>query len=323
MNINNLSNETNSIKDSTIEINTPIVTIEICLSIFVVVLNLLNIVLISIRTSKQTTYSNIIFLLNSIADFIVGFISIPGDVIITYTNWNWTNNIIVCVIYKTFDYANGNFSLMLLLVITIHRLLQLRDPFKEKEEMNRWRWLLIFILFVLNYVIWFLIWYVYFSKEENANVCYPKTFEIYFYAFNCVTSIGPFILIILMNVFIIREFIIKKSKKLVRHNKKEDNAIYCILAITANLILCWGSFIIIWPIAKVCYYCVPDNLYTLSYLLNYLFASTNPIIILVFNQNYRSILFRKLNINGIRNKSCRNTSTMKSAKTEISHSSKL
>ena len=159
----------NSTKDSTIEIDTPIVTIEIGFSIFVVVLNLLNIVLISIRTTKQRTYSNIIFLLNSIADFIVGFISIPGDVIISYTNWNWTNSIIVCVIYKTFDYANGNFSLMLLLVITIHRLLQLKDPFKEKEVMNRQRWILLFMLVLLNYGVWFIIWYAYFNKEENKD----------------------------------------------------------------------------------------------------------------------------------------------------------
>ena len=145
---------------------------------------------------------------------------IPGDVIISYTNWNWTNNIIVCVIYKTFDYANSNFSLMLLLLITIHRLLQLKDPYKQKEEMNRLRWILIFMLFLLNYAVWFIIWYVYFNKKENTDVCYFKSFDMFIYVLNCVVSIGGFVLIILMNILIIREFIIKKSKKLVRHNKK-------------------------------------------------------------------------------------------------------
>ena len=217
---NNVTNETNSTQDSIIGIEMDVLAIEISLSIIIVVLNLLNVVLISIRTSKQRTYSNIIFLLNTIADFIVGFISIPGDVIISYTNWNWTNNIIVCVIYKTFDYANSNFSLMLLLLITIHRLLQLKDPYKQNEEMNRLRWILIFMLFLLNYAVWFIIWYVYFNKKENTDVCYFKSFDMFIYVLNCVVSIGGFVLIILMNILIIREFIIKKSKKLVRHNKK-------------------------------------------------------------------------------------------------------
>ena len=318
----NLSNNTNSTHNS-IEIDTTIFIIEISLSIITVALNLLNIALISISTSKEKTFSNIIFLLNTITDFVVGLISVPGYAFQTFTQGNRKFNSMVCVIYKTFDYANSNFSLMLLLVITIHRWLQLKDPFKQKEEMNRWRWLLIFIILVFNYIIWFVIWYFYFEKGENANFCYPKFFQIYFFAFNCVSTIGTFILIIIMNAFIIREFIIKKSKKLVRHNKKEDNAIYCILAITANLIICWGLYIILWSIVKICEYCVPNNLYTMSYLLNFSFAATNPIILLVFNKNYRSILFSKFTVNFIRNKSNQTTSTIKSAKTENSHSSKL
>ena len=314
MNIDNQTNETNSTEDPTIEINTVVIGIEICLSIMTIILNLLNIVLISMSLSGKRTYSNIIFLLNTITDLIVGLISIPGDIVLGYMDWSWTYGAIVCVFYKTFDFANSNFSLMLLLVITIHRFLQLKDPFKQKEQMNRRRWLLIFMLFILNYGVWFAIWYIYFNKEENANVCYLKTFEIYFFAFNCVSTIGTFILIIIMNGLMIREFIIKKSKKMVRQNKKEDNAIYCILAITANLIMSWGLFLFLWPVVKICEYCVPDALYAFSFLLNYSFGVTNPIILLVFNQNYRSILFRKLNIYSARKQAKQTTSTMKSAK---------
>ena len=182
---------------------------------------------------------------------------------------------------------------MLLLVITIHRFLQLKEPFKQKEEMNRRRWLFILMLLILNYGVWFAIWYIYFNKDENKDICYLKTFEIHFFAFNCVSTIGTFILILIMNGLMIREFIIKKSKKMVRQNKKEDNAIYCILAITANLIITWGLFIILWPIVKICEYCVPNTLYTLSFLLNYGFSAVNPILLLVFNHNYRADLTRK------------------------------
>ena len=162
----NSTNKTNSTQYPIAVINKTVVSLEICLSIITVVLNLLNIVLVSISTNKQKTYSNIIFLLNTITDFIVWFITIPGDVFLTFTNWSWTYGIILCVVYKTIDYANTNFSLMLLLLITMHRFLQLKDPFKQKEEMNRWRWTLICMLFVFNYGVWFVIWCVYFYKEE-------------------------------------------------------------------------------------------------------------------------------------------------------------
>ena len=47
----------------------------------------------------------------------------------------------------------------------------------------------------------------------------------------------------------------------------------------------------------------------ISYLLNYSFAAINPIILLVFNQNYRAVLLRKLNINVTGNKSIQKTVT--------------
>jgi hypothetical protein len=279
MSIDNFTNEFNSTEDSIFVIDTAVIIIEICLSIITVILNLLNIVLISICINQKKTYSNIIFLLNSIADFIVGLISLPGDVVLAYTDGDWRYSIIICVFYKTFDFANSNFSLMLLLVITIHRLLQLKDPFKQKEEMNRWRWVLIFMLLAFNYGVWLAFWYIYFHKKENENVCYMKTFEIYIYVYNCLITIGTFILIILMNILIIREFIIKKSKNLGNKSKREDNAIYCIIAITVNLILCWSFLIFTWPIIRICTECVPDKLYTISFLLNYSFL---VIISLVF-----------------------------------------
>ena len=291
MNIVNLTNESNSTNNAINEIDLAFIIIQIFLSVITVILNLLCIVLISITLIQKKTYSNIIFLLISITDFIVGMISVPGSIFLTFTHGGWTFSMILCVIYKTFDFANGNISLMLLLVITVHRFLQLKDPFKQKEKMNRWRWMLILLLFISNYGICLVIWYIYHiytGKEEN--ICIQDIFNIYIYVYNCVVSIGTFILIIIMNALMLREFIIKKSKTLVRHFKKEDNAIFCILAITANLVVTWGLFIIIWPIKTICTGCVWNNLFIFSYLLNYAFAAVNPIILLVFNKNYRDIL---------------------------------
>ena len=306
MNIGNLTNETNSTEGSISDIDITVFVIEICLSFVATSLNLLNMLLISKTITKKKTFSNIIFLLISITDLIVGCISIPGDVVFTYID---SFPYVSCVFYTTFDYANGNFSLMLLLVITMHRWLQLKDPFKQKEEMNRCRWLLIVMLLVFNYGVWLAIWCIYFYNEENGKFCYFKNFDIYIYAYNCSVTIGTFILIILMNILIIREFIIKKSKHLTRKSKKEDNGIYCILTITANLIINWGFFTVTWSIIKICQNCISRNLFMISYLLNYSFAAINPIILLVFNQNYRAVLLRKLNINVTGNKSIQKTVT--------------
>jgi hypothetical protein len=306
MNISNLTNEANSTEGSISEIDITVLIIEICLSVLAFALNLLTIFLIARTITKKKTYSSVIFLLITITDLIVGCISIPGDAVLTYIgSWPY----LICVFYKTFDYANGNFSLMLLLVITLHRWLQLKDPFRQKEKMNRYRWFLIVMLLVFNYGVWLALWSIYFYNEENGKFCYFKSFDIYIYAYNCGVTISTFILIILMNILIIREFIIKKSKHLASKSKKEDNAIYCILAITANLIVNWGLFIFTWSIIIICDNCVPYDLYKISYLLNYSFATINPIILLVFNQNYRTVLLRKLNINVTENKFIQKTVT--------------
>ena len=106
----------------------------------------------------------------------------------------------------------------------------------------------------------------------------------------------------------------EKSEKLVRKSKREANAIYCILAITSNLIICWLLVILTWPIYKTCKNCLPYLFYTFAYLLNFSFAATNPILLLVFNQNYRSILFRKFKMNGTTEQSKQNKSYKKPTK---------
>ena len=301
MNIENLTNGSNSTKTSSTNINTFVVAIQISLSIIIVFFNLILIVLLSLCLAKRRTFSNIIFLLITICDLIAGLIVIPGDVVLTYTNYYWTNGAIICVFYKTIDYASSNLSLMLILTITIHRYLQLMKPLKQTEEMNRWRWLVILLLFVFNYVTWFTIWYFYLNEEKNKNICYLRSSDIFISVLNSVSGSSSFCLIILINVLIIRAFRQKKTKA--KHlssgknkkkiTRKDDVAIYRVIGMSVNIIVCWGFYIIVWSTYKICRKCVPSVLNTFSFLMYCAIAAINPLILFFFNRNYRQILFRK------------------------------
>ena len=302
MNIENLTNRSiNSTKSSTTKIDTLVVDLEISLSILKGFLNIILIVLLSLCLAKRKTFSNIIFLLITICDLTVGLIIIPGDVVLTYTNYYWTNGRIICVFYKMIDFANCNLSLMLILTITIHRYLQLMKPLKQTEEMNRWRWLVILLLFVFNYVTWFTIWYVYLNEEKNKNICYLRSSDIFISVLNFVTAGSPFCLIILINVLIIRAFGQKKTKakhlssgkNKKKFTRKDDVAIYRVIAMSVNIMVCWGLYITIWSTYKICRKCVPGVLNTFSFLMYCAIAAINPLIIFFFNRNYRQILFKK------------------------------
>jgi hypothetical protein len=104
----------------------------------------------------------------------------------------------------------------------------------------------------------------------------------------------PFVLILIMNVLMVRLFVKKKKSKALgeRRNKKEDNAIYCVLAITANLIFCWLPYNILYLVRKnnADYF---DGPFFVIYICVYLFSGLNPIILLHFNTNYRTVLVEK------------------------------
>ena len=263
------------------------------LSAHTTLLNLTNVVIILFYV-KAKTFSNAIFLVLSITDFFVGLISIPGEIVLEFYE-NWPLGKALCIFYKVFDYSSSNLSLFLLLIITAHRYLQLNDPFKHKEEMNRFRWVLIGSAWLSSYIIWFLIWYFYFLNDDIVLECYFNELNIVLYVIQCSIMIIPYIIILILNVFMIRSFYIrrKKSLELKRNFKKEQKAIYCVLSITLNLIFCWSIFLITWPIQKICINCVPEVLYKIGYVNSYLFSGLNPIILLYFNSNYRAVLIKK------------------------------
>ena len=238
---------------NTTKINLSVIIIEACLSFEIIILNLLTALIIAIWI-KAKTYSNIIFLLISLVDLMVGLVSIPGDILLKL-NYHWLFNSSLCVFYKTFDNASSTLSLFMLLMITMHRYLQLKNPYIQKEEMNRWRWLWIGLICVFVYASWALIWKVYFDSDDTkSSTCYFDNHSLFIYIYYGLILVLPFFLIILVNILLIRLFVIKKKRTSLgesKNKKKEDNAIYCVLSITANLIFCWSIYFIIWIIKKI------------------------------------------------------------------------
>lgn len=264
------------------------------ISIQTIVLNSLNTVII-LFLIKNKTFSNVLFLLMSINDFLNGAISVPGEILsIVYEKWPLGKPL--CLFFKTIDYSSSSLSLVLLLVITTHRYIQLKDPFKRKEAMNRRRWLFFGLVWVMCYLMWFIIWYIYFIDELNIAKCQPETFNIYFFIVRSLEMILPFLVILVMNVLLIRSFVlIKRTRRGSKPNfKKQNKAIYCVVSITINVIVCWTMFLTLWPINKLCDECVPAYVNVISDLCNYLFSALNPIILLHYNSNYRNKLKQKL-----------------------------
>ena len=274
--------------------NMAVLVVDTFLAIEIVALNSIVTIIILFYMNKQQ-FSNIIFLLISLVDLTVGLVSLPGNIILAYNQY-WNFGQFLCIAYKSIDYTSSILSLFLLLMITIHRFLQLKYPFKRKEEMNRWRWTIVSIVCVLNYLNLIIICKVYFDNEDDKYTCHFKTFKLYLFLYFYLSMAIPLVLILVVNALMIRLFIKKKKSKTLgeRKNKKEDNAIYCVLTITANLIFCWLPYNILYLVRKNNADYLEDVLFLFTYACVYLFSGLNPIILLYFNTNYRTVLFEKL-----------------------------
>ena len=287
-----VSNNTNT---NTNTYNLAVLVIDTFLAIEIVALNSIVTIIILFYMNKQKL-SNIIFLLISLVDLSVGLFCLPGNIVLNYNKY-WKFGQFLCIAYKSTDYATSILSLFLLLMITIHRFLQLKNPFKHREEMNRYRWIIVGVVCVLSYLNMIIICKVYFDNEEDKFTCHFKTFKLYVFLYILLSMTIPFVLILLMNALMIWLFIKKKkSNKTLgeRRNKKEENAIYCVLSITANLIFCWLPYNILYLIRKNNSDYLEDALFLFTYACVYLFSGLNPIILLYFNTNYRTVLFEKL-----------------------------
>jgi hypothetical protein len=73
---------------------------------------------------------------------------------------------------------------------------------------------------------------------------------------------------------------------------KEKKAFLCILVVTVTLILCWCIFFTTWPMLAYCDTCVNLLLYEIGYWTAYFHSTLNPIILLVFHQNFRHQFLR-------------------------------
>jgi histamine receptor H3 len=119
---------------------------------------------------KNNTFSNLMFVSTSIADFLIGLISIPFQI---YTNHYkvWKLNHIVCHIWFVNDYSSGSISIYSLLYLSIHRFFQLKTPLKSTEKVNRKRKIGIIMIWLLNYLFW-TIGVSLRTFSDELNTCY-------------------------------------------------------------------------------------------------------------------------------------------------------
>ena len=75
----------------------------------------------------------------------------------------------------------------------------------------------------------------------------------------------------------------------IKKNQKETRACLCVSFVSINLIFSYAIFSVIWPLSANCDGCVQNQINAIVYWLSYFFPCIDPLIVLIFNQNFKKI----------------------------------
>lgn len=174
--------------------------LKVILSLVTAGLNLLIIVVI-VFIIKIKNYSNLIFLSMSIADFMVGSISIPFYTIYTTFGNYWPLGYYVCIYWLVNDYTVTTVSLQSLLIISTHRFFLIKFPHKSNEKITNFRIAKIVSSWFVSCVFWgtsiILVSKNYFFQAEYCSIQDPFVFVL---SIDIFGTIIPILFVILFNI---------------------------------------------------------------------------------------------------------------------------
>lgn len=324
LNVSNYSenNSNNGINSTNHDISVLAITIlpfKILIIILTVFLNLI-IILSSTIIKKEKTFSTYIFLSITISDLLVGCFSMSFMTIFTYFAY-WPLGYIMCAFWIIVDYSTSTVNLISIFILTFQRYLLIKYPLTVTDKINNIKIFLIFIPWLLGFFYWIIsvLIITYNDSFDYINCYFTYTF-LFVVTSDIIAFFLPIILISIFSVLTIYELYVNKKKKnkstiTISSSKvpanlkipeskqkfileKEEKAILCIIILTLNIILLWIIFLISWPLYAFCSYCVDAIVMEIGYWLAYFASTTNPIIIIIFNQSLRKniiklILFHK------------------------------
>jgi hypothetical protein len=213
--------------------------VKVLLAVFNITFNGVVIVIVLFFIKKKT-FSNYLFMSNAVADFIIGILSIPFMTIFTtFTYWPLGHHL--CIFWIINDFSVGSLSIYSLLLIAIHRYLQLMKPHKAKnnEGMNKKRYFIIASLWFSCYSFWLLSVIPITSSDKStfkAEQCYFTYTFVYVLSANLVGYFLP-----IMAVFVVNSLIFFKIRQKVNNRKtsrpnltlKFKQNVYCVDSIAA------------------------------------------------------------------------------------------
>lgn len=151
--INNThSNNSNIISNNqTEEKNLVILSVKILFIFLTFILNGLVIFCFAYLI-KEKTFSNVLFLLIAISDFLTAFGMIMENIRDNYDVWPLDK--VSCYISMLIQYALPDTTVYLLLTLSLHRLLQIKRPLQTTEAMNFAKKILISLPWLFSFIIW-------------------------------------------------------------------------------------------------------------------------------------------------------------------------
>jgi hypothetical protein len=287
-----------------------IFSISIC-----ILTNLLNILLIIIilKLTNKSTYSNILFLSTVIAYSMVGAFSMPFTIKQFYDEEWPGSNLSLCKYWMITDYSSFLASTLSVLILAIHRYRQLTKPVSRlNENLTITRSILIFSAWLVSYLFWGLMLIPISDQDIIVYTDYFKIATPYVIIETIMLNL-PFMLVLIVNIMIVVELkkrigktanIILKSNvssssdRIIskRQHGKSLKAFVCLSSITLALVVCNGAFSFAFFMRVICDDCISEFLWSLIVWINYLNSPINAALLLTFNENFKNELNKFINL---------------------------
>nr|QVK45746.1 G protein-coupled receptor [Proales similis] len=153
----------------------------------------------SLVRGKKWQFTNSIFLSIALSDFSVGILTMTSQKILdTLEKWPFDER--SCLISIYMQYAIPDTTILALLVLTVHRFLQIRSPFRLQERMSFANWIKLLAPWLLCASFWLvsICWMVHNSQVsyDECNIhptfCFKQTKVLVF-------GLIPIVIIIFLN----------------------------------------------------------------------------------------------------------------------------
>lgn len=287
-----------------------LIPIKVTLALVNVTFNGYVIVLVLV-VIKHKSYSNYLFASGALADLMIGLLSIPFMTVFTTVGY-WPLGKTLCVFWIINDFSIGSISIYSLLLIAIHRYLQIIIPLKETETMTATKYAVIGFKWMFIYLFWGLSVILITARDFDDTSCYFTFRFSYVLSADLVGYFLPVVGVLAFNTMIFYELIHKKRIKMSvtklsvsrtlttlgtsmqtlndiekSVTRRESKALISLYVVAGVLIFFFAIFCVTWPLKSLCNECVSDLILEIGYWFSYVYSSINPIVLLFFHEKFK------------------------------------